>query len=235
MALLLCLPLFGQGVDTSVCGASLTLQGYGFYDCHYATGDIGGGALLLDWEVAQPFTLGVGVEYASGNRIAAKLTGRATLLTTRKMRRLTLENSYLWRHFPAFNRQEFAGALEMGWYARHAILHLGLCNRYSAALLQRSDGGAATFFEPMNVIFSVEGWWKASDPLEAWNLGLRWSNYNDFVIERVANWFFSAKGWYRLPDNVALTAEVGFHPVGSLNLTASYDGWFCHLGARRCF
>jgi hypothetical protein len=23
---------------------------------------------------------------------------------------------------------------------------------------------------------------------------------------------------------------VGIHPVGSLNLTASYDGWFCHLG-----
>ena len=54
---------------------------------------------------------------------------------------------------------------------------------------------------------------------------------HDFIIERVANWFFSTKALYRLPDGTRLYAEVGIHPVGSLNLTASYDGWYLHLGA----
>ena len=213
----------------------LTLTGYGFYDFHYATGDLGGGALMLDWQAAPAFRLGIGAEYASNNRISARLTGESTLLTTSLQQRLTLENSYLWRHFPALNLQEFTGALQIGWHARHLNLHLGLCNRYTAELVQRSNGGSGTIFEPMNVMFAAEGWWNNRLTPQQWNIGLRWSNYNDFIVERVANWFFSAKALYLLPKNTHLYAEVGIHPVGSLNLTASYDGWFLHLGAIRTF
>jgi hypothetical protein len=224
-----------QGQEELPKSHPLTVTGYGFYDFRYATDGIGGGALMADWEVSNTFTLYAGAEYASINRIAAKLGGVATLLTTQKGQRLTLENSYLWRHYPSFDRQEFTGALQLGWRARHVDLHLGLCNRYSAALIQRADGGAGTVFEPMNVMFAIEGWWNNQTLPQQWNVGLRWSNYNDFVIERVANWFFSAKGVYTLKDQTALYAEVGLHPVGSLNLTASYDGWFMHLGAVRSF
>ncbi len=213
----------------------LTLTGYGFYDFHYATGDNGGGVLVLDWQASPSFKLGIGAEYASSNRIAARLTGQATLLTTPIGQRLTLENSYLWRHFPSLNLQEFTGALQVGWHARHLNLHLGLCNRYIAELIQRSNGGQGTVFEPMNVMFAIEGWWYNQLVPRQWNIGLRWSNYNDFVIERVANWFFSAKALYQLPEYTHLYAEIGIHPVGSLNLTASYDGWFLHLGAIRTF
>lgn len=209
----------------------LALTGYGFYDFHYATGGIGGGALILDWNVSPTFRLGIGAEYASTNRIAARLSGEATLFTSSKGQRLTLENSYLWRHFPSINLQEFTGALQLGWHARHVNLNLGLCNRYMAELVQRSNGGMGTVFEPMNVMFAAEGWWHNLLSPSPWNIGLRWSNYNDFIIERVANWFFSTKALYRLPDGTRLYAEVGIHPVGSLNLTASYDGWYLHLGA----
>lgn len=208
----------------------LTLTGYGFYDMHYATGSVGGAALLLDWHVAPAFRLGGGIEYASSNRIAARLSGEATLLTTAKKQRLTLENSYLWRHFPSLNIQEFTGALQVGWHARHVDLKMGLCNRYIAELVQRDNGGMGTIFEPMNVMFAVEGWWNNSLEPQKWNAGLRWSNYNDFIIERVANWFFSAKGFYAITDKTVLMAEVGAHPAGSLNLTASNDGWFMKIG-----
>lgn len=224
-------PLRGQET-TSQC-QPLTLTGYGFYDYHYATDEVGGGALLLDWQVSPAFALGGGVEYASSNRLSALMYGEATLLTTREQQRLTIENSYLWRHFPDINRQEFTSALQLGWHARHITMQLGLCNRYSAALVLRSNAGAGTLFEPMNLMFAAEGWWNNQAMPQQWNVGLRWSNYNDFVIERVANWFFSAKGFYTLKDGTALTAEVGIHPAGSLNLTASYDGWYMHLGAMR--
>ncbi|MBO4599532.1 MAG: hypothetical protein J5641_02215 [Bacteroidales bacterium] len=227
------LPAQGQEPDGAPEQHPLTLQGYGLYDFHYATGEVGGGALLLDWQVAPAFALGGGMEWVSSNRLSAKLYGEATLLTTRKLQRLTIENSYLWRHFPTIDRQEFTGALQLGWHARHATLQMGVCNRYSAALVQRNNGGAGTVFEPMNVLFAVEGWWNNQCLPQRWNVGLRWSNYNDFVIERVANWFFSAKGFYTLEDGTALTVEAGFHPVGSLNLTASYDGWFFHAGAMK--
>ena len=57
----------------------LRVVGYGFYDYHYATDGVGGGALMADWRVSQTFTLCAGVEYASSNRIASKLGGSATL------------------------------------------------------------------------------------------------------------------------------------------------------------
>ena len=239
--ILLTLLLLLTATATAICQEQpapshpLTLTGYGFYDFHYATGDFGGGTLMLDWQAAPAFRLGIGAEYSSNNRISTRLTGEATLLTTSLQQRLTLENSYLWRHFPALNLQEFTGALQIGWHARHLNLHLGLCNRYIADLVQRSNGGSGTIFEPMNVMFAAEGWWNNRLTPQQWNIGLRWSNYNDFIVERVANWFFSAKALYQLPKNTHLYAEVGIHPVGSLNLTASYDGWFLHLGAIRTF
>ena len=164
------------------------------------------------------------------NRISANLQGEAVLVGSPKGKCLALRNRYLWRHYPSLDLQEFTGALELVGHLRHCDLNLGLCNRYMAALVQRTDGGRGTVLEPMNVMFALEGWWKDRTAAPAWNVGLRWSSYNDFVIERVANWFFSLKGFYTLSDRVWLTGEVGIHPVGSLNLTASYDGWFCHLG-----
>lgn len=208
---------------------SVGLTAYGLMDSHLATGLVGGGAVLADWQASQGFALSGGFEYASSNRISAKLEGSATLLTTKQGYRLSLENGYLWRHYPELNLQEFTGALQLGWYANHVRLHLGLCNRYIAALVQRSDV-SATILEPMNVMFAAEGWLFPLSLPKSWNVGLRWSNYGDFVVERVADWYFSAKGWYSPCERLRVIGEVGTHPTGSLNLTASYDGWYGHLG-----
>lgn len=235
--LLLCLAglMLGVGLHAQEKATPLQLQVYGIYDFHYATGSVGGMAAQLHWDASDMFNLGAGLEYVNSNRISGKLEACATLLTTEKGKHLTLENSYLWRHYPSLDLQEFTGALQLGWHARHADLHLGLCNRYTALLVQRSNGGNSTVLEPMNVMFAIEGWWNNQLEHPAWNAGLRWSNYNDFVIERVANWFFSVKGFYHLSDQWSLTGEAGIHPVGSLNLTASYDGWFAHLGGQLKF
>lgn len=224
-----------MGLHAQNPDSTFTLRGYGFYDTHVATGSNGGGALMLDWHVSHSFTLGVGAEYASCNRISGRLSGQATLFTAAKGGRLILENGYLWRHFPELDIQEFTGSLQLGWQAGHIDTKLGLCNRYIAALVQRENGGQGTVMEPMNVMFAAEGWWNNRLADQQWNIGLRWSNYNDFIIERVANWSFSIKGLYRLQHSTFFTAEVGIHPVGALNLTSSYDGWFMHLGAQRKF
>lgn len=229
LAVLMSMVVAAQGQEENA-SSHLTLRGYGLYDFHYATGATGGAAAMLDWQVAPTFSLGFGMEYNSMDRISANLQGEAVLTGKPEGKRLALRNRYLWRHYSSLDLQEFTGALELVGYLRHANLNMGLCNRYTAPLIQRSQGGMATVAEPMNVMFALEGWWKDQTTPQTWNVGIRWSNYNDFVIERVANWFFSLKGFYRLNDCLRLTGEVGIHPVGSLNLTASYDGWFCHVG-----
>ena len=216
-----------------ICGPPLTLRGYLLYDFHYATGAVGGAAATLDWQVSPMFRLSTGAEYASLNRISGQLEGAATLCGDPRGRHLTLENRYLWRHYPSLELQEFTGALSVGGYLRHVTLHLGLCNRYCADLVQRNDGATGTVFEPMNVMFAIEPmlWDETRPNAHRWNVSLCWSNYSEFIIERVANWFFSLRGYWRQGGHLHLTGEVGIHPVGSLNLTASYDGWYAHLGA----
>ena len=85
------------------------------------------------------------------------------------------------------------------------------------------------------MLFGVEYWWHDRQMDSRWNVGLRWSNYNDFVIERVSMWFYSLKGYYQMAENVRLIGEIGLHPVGSLNLTSSYDGWFARVGVSNHF
>lgn len=210
----------------------LVVKGYALYDYHYATGSIDGGAAIVDWQVSPTFCLSGGVESANHEspRISANLQGSAVLAGTREGNHLCLENRYLWRHFIALNVQEFTGALELAGYLGHANLHLGLCNRYFAELVLRNHGGNSSVLEPLNVLFAAEGWLRNQHKVKDWNVGARWSNYNDFIIERVANWYFSAKGFYSLNDRLRLTGELGVHPVGSLNLTCMYDGWYGHLG-----
>ena len=230
-ALLFCL---GTATAQERQPGSVEMTAYGLIDSYFGTGFLGGGAVLADWQASQGFALSGGFEYASNNRIAAKLQGAATLLTTQKGYRLTLENSYLWRHYPKLNLQEFSGALQLGWYAHHVQLHLGLCNRYIAALVQRNDV-SATILEPMNVMFAAEGWifpLGTGEMKKSWNVGLRWSNYGDFIVERVTNWYFSAKGWYSPSERLKIVGEIGTHPTGSLNLTASYNGLFGKIGAQ---
>lgn len=220
------MPLLGHAQSDT---ARFALRGYGLYDLHPAVGSVGGGALILSYIPNSAYSLDLGFEGVSSQRYALRLSGSARLWG-----RFNLENRYLYRQYAQLNLQEFTSALLLNWAAPHCRLSLGLCNRYHAELIQRNNGGQGTIFEPMNVMFEAEGWLR---PITAdaadWNVGLRWSNYNDFVIERVANWTYSLKGSFLLPHHTSLIAEVGIHPVGSLNLTSSYDGWFLHIGAQR--
>lgn len=211
----------------------LTVKGYALYDFHYASGSVAGGAAVLDWQVSPTFGLSLGMECAASNhvRISGNLQGSAVLAGKLDGNHLSLENRYLWRHFPGLDLQEFTAALELAGYLAHANLHLGLCGRYVTSLVERDYGGNSTVMEPMNVMFAAEGWLRNQHTTSDWNVGARWSNYNDFIIERVANWYFSVKGFYAMNDRLRLIGELGVHPVGSLNLTCMYDGWYAHLGA----
>ena len=93
--LLTACPVSGQESDS--LPHPLSLSGYGLYDFHYATGPIGGAALMLDWQVGPTYALGVGVEYAGHNRISANVVGMARLAGSPQGKRLCLENRYLWR------------------------------------------------------------------------------------------------------------------------------------------
>ncbi len=201
-----------------------SMRAYGLFDTHYGSRTLGGVAALAQWRQSEGYALGFGAELATTGRCSLTLYGRANIFG-----KFYLENRYLYRQFASLDRQEFSGALMVGYSNNHWDFCVGLSNRYSAALVQRTDGGMGTMFEPMNPQFRVEGWWNGRD--SRWNVGGRFSNMNDFMMERFAVWTYSVCGYYVLASGIRLEAEAGLHPVGSLNLTASYDGFYIHMGA----
>jgi hypothetical protein len=207
--------------------AQWTLQTYGEYDYTRTSGSSGSLALKGDCRMADNFNLGLGFQATTLGRYSLNLQYQIALLRV-KSGTLYLENRYLYRLFPSYNLQEFNGVLDLGWRNRHFNFQLGLTNRYTAPIPLRKNGGMDVVFEPMNITFCVEG--NLFDQTHPWNVGARFSNYRDFVIERFTLFFYSLNGYYDFGNGLRLTSEVGLHPCGALNLSAQYNGWFGNVG-----
>jgi hypothetical protein len=207
--------------------AQWTLRTYGEYDYTRTSGSSASLALIGDYRMAKNFNIGLGYQGTTLNRHAINLQYQVDLLQA-ECGTLYLENRYLYRLFPDYDLQEFNGVLDLGWRNRHFNFQLGLTNRYTAPIPLRKNGGMETVFEPMNVTFCVEG--NLFDQEHPWNVGARVSNYRDFVIERFTLFFYSVNGYYDFGNGLRLTAEVGLHPCGVLNLSSQYNGWFGNVG-----
>ena len=139
-----------------------------------------------------------------------------------------IENRYLYRRFTSYGLQEFNAVLTLGYRNIHWNFQLGLCNRYIAEVPLRKNGGEGVIFEPMNVVFNIEG--NLFDQNHPWNIGGGISNYREFIIERVTLFYYTIHGYYDITDQWRLTSEAGLHPAGVLNLSAQYNGFFFNIG-----
>lgn len=207
--------------------AQWTLRSYVEYGYTRTEGNGCALALMGDYQCSDRFKMGIGLNCALGYPLAFNLYWQADLLKA-KCGTLYLENRYLYRLFPNYKLQEFNGLLDLGWKNRHFNFQLGLCNRFIAEIPLRKDGGMGTIFEPMNVVFSVEG--NVFDQSHPWNIGGRISNFDDFLIERVSIFIYCIKGYYELDDGLRLTGEVCIHPCSSLNLSAQPNGVAARVG-----
>ena len=207
--------------------AQWTLRSYVEYGYTRTEGNGCALALMGDYQFSDRFKMGIGLNCALGYPLALNLYWQNDLLQA-KCGTLYLENRYLYRLFPNYKLQEFNGVLDLGWKNRHFNFQLGLCNRFIAEIPLRKDGGMGTIFEPMNVVFSVEG--NVFDQSHPWNIGGRISNFDDFLIERVSIFIYCIKGYYELDDGLRLTGEVCIHPCSSLNLSAQPNGVAARVG-----
>ena len=137
----------------------LRVRCYGSYDYHIATGSRGAFAASGDYAFGGNYSLQLGLNLATGGRIALNLQGEAVLGQWERGK-LVLQHRYLYRVFPQWNVQEFTGALNLGWRGGHWDLMLGLANRYTAERVQRTRGGA-----------TPPSWWNAATAATApyWN------------------------------------------------------------------
>jgi len=214
-------------VSAFAARAQWTLRTYAEYDYTRTSGSSASLAVLGNCQLANNFNLGLGLQATTLGRYSLNLQYQVDLLKA-KSGTLYLENRYLCRLFPSYNLQEFNALLDLGWRNRHFNFQLGFSNRYTAPIPLRKNGGMDVIFEPLNVTFCIEG--NVFDQEHPWNVGARISNYRDFVIERIALFFYSLNGYYDFGNGLRITAEAGLHPCGVLNLSAQYNGWFGNVG-----
>jgi hypothetical protein len=214
-------------VSAFAARAQWTLRTYAEYDYTRTSASSASLAVLGNCQLANNFNLGLGLQATTLGRYSLNLQYQVDLLKA-KSGTLYLENRYLYRLFPNYNLQEFNALLDLGWRNRHFNFQLGFSNRYTAPIPLRKNGGMDVIFEPLNVTFCIEG--NVFDQEHPWNVGARISNYRDFVIERIALFFYSLNGYYDFGNGLRITAEAGLHPCGVLNLSAQYNGWFGNVG-----
>ena len=144
-----------------------------------------------------------------------------------------IENRYLYRRFTGYGLQEFNAMLTLGYRNLHWNFQLGLCNRYIAEIPLRKNGGESIIFEPMNVVFNIQGNLFPEHPAynyHRWNIGGGISNYREFIIERVTLFYYTIHGYYDITEESRLIGEAGLHPAGVLNLSSQYNGYFINIG-----
>ena len=208
-------------------GANAQVRSYMEYDYNRTERHVGNFVVASDFQLANNFHLDLGFQASTLKRYALNLAYQFDLLQAEKGT-FYLENRYLYRLYPSYKLQEFNALLDLGWRNTHWNFQFGLCNRYIAEIPLRKNGGEGTVFEPMNVVFNIEGNLFTQD--HPWNIGAGISNYREFIIERVTLFYYTIHGYYDLNDQWRLIAEAGLHPAGVLNLSAQYNGYFINFG-----
>ena len=203
------------------------LRAYAEYDYNRTEGSRANFAIASNFLIADNFHLDLGIQVGTQNRYALNLAYQVDLLQA-EAGTFYLENRYLYRLFPSYNLQEFNALLDLGWRNRHWNFQLGLCNRYTAEIPLRLNGGEGVVFEPMNIVFNIEGNLFTQD--HPWNIGCGISNYREFIVERFTLFYYNVHGYYDLNDQWRLNGEAGLHPAGVLNLSSQYNGFYVHIG-----
>lgn len=203
------------------------ISAYTEYDYNRTERSRGNVAITSNIAIYRNINLDLGLQVGTQNRYALNAAYQIDLLKTGHST-LYLENRYLYRLFPSYKLQEFNAMLDLGYSNFHWNFQFGLCNRYIAEIPLRKNGGEGVVFEPMNVVFNIEG--NLFDQNHPWNIGCGISNYRDFIIERVTLFYYTIHGYYDLTDEWRLTGEAGLHPAGVLNLSSQYNGLFFNIG-----
>ena len=203
------------------------IRAYAEYDYSRAEQSRGNFVAASDFQLANNIHLDLGFQTSTQSRYALNVAYQIDLLQAKKGT-LFLENRYLYRIYPAYKLQEFNALLDFGWRNTHWKFQFGLCNRYIAEIPLRKNGGEGVIFEPMNVVFNIEG--NLFDENHPWNIGCGISNYREFVIERVTLFYYTIHGYYNLNEDWRITSEAGLHPAGVLNLSSQYNGFFVNIG-----
>ena len=208
-------------------GAHAQIKSYLEYDYNRTEQSTGNFAIAYDFQLANNLHLDLGYQANTRNRHALNIAFQIDLLKVEKGT-LYLENRYLYRIFPNYKLQEFNALHDLGWRNTHWNFQFGLCNRYIAEIPLRKNGGEGVVFEPMNVVFNIEG--NLFDQNHPWNIGAGVSNQREFIIERVTLFYYNIHGYYDINKDWRLIGEAGLHPSGVLNLSAQYNGYYFNIG-----
>lgn len=192
-------------------------------------------AVLTSFSVGHYFQFTPGFQYSSfglGGRYSFALTNRVLLHQGAKTR-WTLANRYLYRAYPDYDLSEFTSGLAVELATAHWEVSVGLCNRSIMEDMWNVNTDPLSILEPMGLTYYIH--YNLRPRESRWNLGLGLSNMDLFIMERETQLRFSLHGFYSVSPHLSLTTYGGFHPTGTISLTAVNDGFYINLGANYKF
>jgi hypothetical protein len=84
--------------------------------------------------------------------------------------------------------------------------------------------------EPLDFLYRIEG--SVRKMSSNWNLSLRFSNFDEFQMERWQQPMVTLIGKYNILKNLSLSLDAGIKPSGVFHIAANYYEFFLQAGVK---
>ena len=216
---------FGYAQQFEIKGSAK--YGYNYTYEHFGTFDVLGSYNHKDF-----FAVTAGFQANTANLYSG--TMELSTKFTIKKGYFKLTNKYVYTALARNKLNQIGMGLFCTYYYNHISVGLGHHVRLFSEMGTPTMYDSYRFIiEPFNVIYLLEV--SAMKMDSKWNVGLSFSNLDDFEMERFHQMHYKLFGYYSFNEKLKLWAKFGYKPAGVFNIAVNYWGLDTQIGVNYKF
>ena len=202
------------------------LRAFGMYGYNYTWGHYGGVDLSACVPINQHFELSAAVEASSANLYT--IVADARPLFPLSVGALYLDTRVQYKAVVRNRMHEALGAFALGYRMDYVDVELGMYSRLMSEFGRDWHSEDEILVEPLGFLYSIEVFVRPQT--SRWNLSLRFSDCDDYQVERLWQPLFMLGGKFSPTEKLSVLAQVQIKPTGMFHLDASFYGATARVG-----
>ncbi|MBR1809107.1 MAG: hypothetical protein IJ776_06945 [Paludibacteraceae bacterium] len=202
------------------------LRAFGAYAYNYTWSHYGNLDLWARIPLNRHFELDGAAELSTANVYTFSLDARP--LFCLPVGEMYLDTRLLYKAVARNRTHEFAAALGLGYRMDYVDVQLGVYSRFLMDFGYRWHSEDEIVAEPFGFLYSIEVFVRPRT--SNWNLSLRFSDTDDYQIERLWQPLFMIGGRYSPIERLSVLLQAQCKPTGMFHLNASFYGAVVRAG-----
>ena len=214
-----------QETDTDA-RRSIELRAFGAYGYNYTWSHYGNLDLWTRVGLNKHFELDGAVQLSTANVYTLSLDARP--LFPLPVGEMYLDTRLLYKAVVRSRTHEMSAALGLGYRMDYVDVQLGVYSRFLMDFDYRWHSEDEIVAEPFGFLYSIEVFVRPQS--SNWNLSFRFSDTDDYQIERLWQPLFMIGGRYSPTDRLSVLLQAQCKPTGMFHLNASFYGAVVRAG-----